>query len=172
MNLRSIEVFLLVFAVFMGCAVQESVVTRPPLFPEGVLNARWGTSVERVKKAIVADGHQAFQDDTNKPSHALYAAGTYLNAPAILSYFFTATSGSLFRIDVTVDDPRLYELAKGQLVQRFEKPTFSHTDTDSWIWDDSSLVILQRDSHHVQVSYWSGPFLRINYRESAVLPPK
>ncbi len=49
------DVSFLFFAFLFACATQERVATYLPPLPEGVLNARWGTPVERVKQAIEAD---------------------------------------------------------------------------------------------------------------------
>ena len=162
-----VSLFLLI--VLAGCAAQEKPITRPPPFPEGVLNARWGTPVEGVKQAIEADGNRHFQDDTNKPPYALYASGTYLNAPATLSYYFTPKSKKLYRVDATFENPKIYESVKEHLVREFKNPAFSQANTDHWSWADNSLVILQKDPSHVQVSYSSGPFLRLNHEEGAGL---
>ncbi len=153
------------FVILVGCAAQQRTVISPPPFPEGVLSARWGTSVEGVKEAVAEEGHRWFQDDTNSPPYAGYAAGTYLNNPAIFSYFFTPKSKRLFRIDVTFNDPRIYDTVRGYLIQKFKSPNFSQTDTDLWTWDDNSLIIFQKDSKIVQISYSTGPFLRLNQQE-------
>lgn len=164
---RSMIVSLLLLVVLAGCAAQEKMIAKPPPFPEGVLSARWGMPVEKVKQAIEADGNRFFQDDTRKPPYALYATGTYSSVPATLSYFFTPKSGKLYRVDVTFGDVKIYETAKGFLVRELNDPTFSQANTDHWSWPDSSLVILQKDSSHVQVSCSSGPFLRLNHEEGA-----
>jgi hypothetical protein len=169
MNLKPAIVSLFLLIVLSGCAAQEKVIVTPPAFPEGVLSARWGMSVERVKQAIEADGNRFFQDDTQKPPFALYATGTYMKAPAALSYFFTPKSGKLYRVDVTFGDTKIYESAKGYLVREFNDPTFSQTNTDHWSWPDTSLIILQKDSSQVQVSCSSGPFLKLNHEEGAGL---
>ena len=77
--------------------------------------------------------------------------------------------GSRIHIDATFDDLKIYESAKKHLVQKFKKPTFSQANTDLWSWEDNSLVILQKDSSHVQISYSSGPFLRVNHQEGVGL---
>jgi hypothetical protein len=151
----------------IGCAAPEKTIVQPVPFPEGVMNARWGTSVEQVKGAIVSDGNRWFQKDTDKPPFVLYASGSYLDAPAALSYFFTPKSGRLFRVDVTFNDVGIYERAKEHLIQRFKIPAYSQAHTNFWSWRDDSLLILQKNSTHVQISYSSGPFLRINHQESA-----
>jgi hypothetical protein len=169
MNTKPAIVSLFLLVVLAGCAAQEMMVAKPPPFPEGVLSARWGMPVERVKQAIEADGNRFFQDDTHKPPFALYATGTYMKAPATLSYFFTPKSGKLYRVDVTFGDTKIYESAKGYLVREFNDPTFSQTNTDHWSWPDTSLIILQKDSSQVQVSCSSGPFLKLNHEEGAGL---
>jgi hypothetical protein len=125
MNVKPAIASFFLLVVLAGCAAQEKVIATPPPFPEGVLSARWGMPVERVKQAIEGDGNRSFQDDTRKPPFALYATGTYMKAPATLSYFFTPKSGKLYRIDVTFGDPRMYESARGYLVREFNEPTFS-----------------------------------------------
>src|SRR3990172_6003538 len=108
MNFKSIIVSLFLCTVLAGCATQEKVVPYRPPLPEGVMNARWGMTVERVKQAIETDGNRYFQDDTNKPPYALYASGTYLNAPTTLSYYFTPKSRKLYRIDATFEELKIY----------------------------------------------------------------
>jgi hypothetical protein len=169
MNFKPALIFLFLLVVLAGCAAQEMMVATPPPFPEGVLSARWGMPVERVKQAIEGDGNRIFQDDTQKLPFGLYATGTYMSAPATLSYFFTPKSGKLYRVDVTFGDIKIYESAKGYLVREFNNPGFSRADTDHWSWPDNSLIILQKDSSHVQVSCSSGPFLKLNHEEGAGL---
>ena len=166
MNPKAILFSVFVF-VLIGCAAQERVITPLPPFPEGVSGARWGASIDAVKESVGADGQRWFQEDTGKPPYAGYASGTYLNAPAIFSYFFTPKSKRLFRVDVTFSDPKIYEAARASLIQRFKTPTFSQTDKDLWTWEDNSLIIFQRDSKTVQISYSTGPFLKLNYQEGA-----
>jgi hypothetical protein len=156
---------LLIFIAYAGCATPSHVVIDPPPLPEGVMSARWGSSVEETKKAIDKDGLEWFQDKTDQPPYALYASGTTLNAPAIFSYVFTPRSKKLYKVTVTLNDPTLYGTAQSQLIQKFGKPTFSQLDVDHWSWKDKSLIILQKDASHVQVSYSSGPFLVLNHEE-------
>ena len=151
---------LLLFLFLLGCAAQQKIVKEPPPLPEGVMNARWGMSVSQTKEAV-----KTFQDDTDKPPFALHAAVTYFDAPAIVSYFFTPKSKKLYRADVTFNDPGVYGSVKEKLVQAFENPTFSQKDTEIWSWKDDSLLILQRDPGRVQISYMSGPLLKLNDEE-------
>jgi len=156
---------LLVFIVYAGCATSSHVTIDPPPLPEGVMSTRWGSPVEEVKKAIDQESIDWFQDKTDQPPYALYASGACLNAPAIFSYFFTPRSKKLYKVTVTLDDPSLYGTARGELIQKFGKPSFSQLDVDHWSWQDKSLVILQRDASHVQISYWSGPFVVLSHEE-------
>ena len=157
-------------ACLFGCAAPvRKAVEQPPPLPEGIMNARWGGSIADVKKAVALDRNRWFQDSTDKPPHALYASGQYFDAPAIFSYFFTPKSKQLYRVDVTFDDLRMYDKGKDRLIQSFKKPSFSQPGADFWSWTDQSLIILQKDSTHTQISYSSGPFLMINHREGQEL---
>ena len=156
---------LLSFIVYAGCATSSYVIIEPPPLPEGVMSARWGSPVEEVKKAIDQDGIEWFQDKTDQPPFALYASGAYLNAPGIFGYFFTPRSKKLYKVTVTLNDLTLYGTAKRELIQKFGEPSFSQLDVDHWSWKDKSLVILQKDPSHVQVSYSSGPFLILSGEE-------
>ena len=158
----------LLFSIVLGCAAPRQVIIEPPAFPEGFMNARWGGMPEDVKGAVEKDGNEVFQDVTHKPRVALYAFGTYLTHPSIFSYYFTPQSKRLYRVDVTFDDPKVYGGVKEKLKGQFKEPTFSHTELDQWSWRDKSLIILQKDSTHVQISYWSGPFLVKQHEEEGL----
>jgi hypothetical protein len=155
----------LIFVVYAGCATTSSITFDPPPLPEGVMSARWGNSVEEIKKAIDQDSIAWFQDKTDQPPYTLYASGTSLGAPAIFSYFFTPRSKRLYKVTLTLNDLSLYDRAQTQLLQKFGKPSFSQPDVDHWSWKDKSLIILQKDGSNVQISYWSGPFLVLNHEE-------
>ncbi len=156
---------LFVLILQAGCATMSYTTIEPPPLPEGVMGARWGNSVEEIKKTIDTEGIEWFQDKTDEPPYALYASGTYLKAPAIFSFFFTPRSKKLYKVTVTLDDLTLYDKVKAQLIQRFGEPSFSQSEVDHWSWKDKSLVILQRDSSQLQMSYLSGPFLIMNHEE-------
>lgn len=156
---------LLSAASLFNCATPNPVKIEPPPLPEGVMSARWGSSVEEIKKTIDTEGVQWFQDKTETPPHALYASGNYMNTPAIFSYFFTPHSRKLYKVTLTFDDPMIYAKARDDLIRKFGPPSFSQPDVDHWSWEDKSLVILQKDPSHVQVSYSSGPFLILNHEE-------
>ena len=158
----------ILFTFFSGCAVPVRVVIEPPAKLDGFMNAKWGASIEEVKKAIEANGNKWFQDRTDEPPYALYASGTYLDYPAIFSYFFTPKSKKLYRVDVTFNDMMVYEKAKSHLIQKFKEPSFSQKDVDHWSWEDKSLIILQRDATSVQISYSNGPLLEMNQREGGM----
>jgi hypothetical protein len=125
--------------------------------------------VEEVKRAIAIDGNKWFQDRTEGPSHELYAFGTYLDHPAIFSCFFTPMSKKLYRVDVTFSDLKVYEKAKNVLIQKFKEPSQSQADVDHWSWNNKSLIILQKNTTDVQISYSSGPFLIQNQEEEGLL---
>ena len=156
--------FLLLF--LWGCAAPVRTIVEPPPFPEGFMSARWGMSVDEVKKAIARDGHAWYQDQLEAPPYASYAHGCYLDAPALFSYFFTPKSKRLYHVDMTFDDVRTHGKVRYHLVERFGQPTYSRSDGDHWSWQDKSVVIFQFDSTHVQVGYFSGPLAVANYEEA------
>ena len=151
---------LLMFAVLLGCAAQEKVVKEPPAFPEGVADTKWGMQVKEVKEAV-----ETYQDDTEKSPFALYASRKEFDLPAIVSYFFTPKSKKLYRIDVTFNDPGVYGAVRGKLAQMFMDPTFTQPDSEVFLWNDSSVLILQKNANSVQVSFMSGPLLKLNNEE-------
>jgi hypothetical protein len=167
--MKTIFLFFSVFIFLIGCAVPVRVAIEPPGRLEGFMGAKWGASVEEVKRAIEMDKNKWFQDRTGESSHALYAFGVYLVHPAIFSYFFTPKSKKLYRVDVTFSDLKGYEEAKNDLIQRFKKPTFSQKDVDHWSWEDKSLIILQRDAINAQLSFSDGPLLELNQKEGGLL---
>ena len=122
-----------------GCAGPVRTIVEPPPFPEGFLSARWGTSVDEVKKAIAKDGNEWYQDRLETSPHASYASGRYLDTPALFSYFFTPKSKNLYRVDVTFDDVRIHGKARNHLLERFRQPSYSRPDGDHWSWRDKSL---------------------------------
>ena len=161
MNLKSAwTLLLLMFVVLLGCAAQEKVVKEPPAFPEGVAATQWGMQVREVKGAV-----ETFQDDTEKSPYALYASRKQFDLPATVSYFFTPKSKKLYRADVTFNDPGVYGAVRGQLTQTFGNPTVVQRDAEVFMWKDSSMLILQKNPGSVQVSFMSGPLLKLNNEE-------
>ena len=162
MNFKSVLaiVLLLMFTVLLGCAAQQRPVTEPAAFPEGTADAKWGMRVKEVKEAV-----ETFQDDTGRPPFALYASRKHFDLPAIVSYFFTPKSMKLYRTDVTFNDPGVYGAVRGKLAQIFKDPIFSQPDREVFLWKDSSVLILQKDPNSVQVSFSSGPLLKLNNEE-------
>ena len=164
MNFKSVLAILLwvIFAVPLGCAAQQKpvTVTEPPPFPEGVADAKWGMQVKEVKEAV-----ETFQDDTGKAPFALYASRKHFDLPAIVSYFFTPKSKKLYRIEVTFNDPGVYGVVKGKLAQLLKDSAFTRPDREVRLWKDSSVLILQKNPDSVEVSFSSGPLLKLNYEE-------
>jgi len=161
--------FTLLLAILSGCPAPVWVSKEPAVPLDPFMSSKWGDSVDEVKRAIVIDGNKWFQDRTEEPSHALYAFGTYLDHPAIFSYFFTRKSKKLYRIDVTFSDLKVYEKAKNVLIQKFKEPSHSQPDVDHWSWNNKSLIILQKNTTDVQISYSSGPFLIQNQEEEGLV---
>ena len=162
---KMIFMFFSVSTLLVSCAVPVRVAIEPPVRLEGFLNAKWGAPIEETQKAIEMDGNKWFQDHTGTPPYTLYAHGTSLGYPSLFSYFFTPVSKKLYRADVTFSDLKIYEKAKEHLIQKFKNPSFSQKDVDHWSWNDKSLLILQKDSTHVQISYSNGPLLELNQKE-------
>jgi hypothetical protein len=163
MNFKSVLaiVLLLMSTVLLGCAAQEKQLLKEPLaFPDGVADAKWGMQVNEVKGPV-----EAFQDDTEKSPFALYASRKYFDLPAIVSYFFTPKSKKLYRIDVTFNDPGVYGAVRGKLAQMFKEPTHTQPDSEVFFWKDNSVLILQKNPNSVQVSFMSGPLLKLNNEE-------
>ncbi len=136
--------------------------------PKGFLHAFWGMSVEAVKEGIRKDGHLCFQDGTDKPPYALHASGDQWGYSAIFSYFFTPLTKRLYRVDVTFGDLRAYEKAREQFLEASKGPAYIQDGVEHWSWGDRSLVILQKDSTSVQVSFSSGPWLVLNQEENPI----
>ena len=163
MNFKSVLaiVLLLMFAVLLGCAAtQQKPLTEPPAFPEGVADAKWGMQVKEVKEAV-----ETFQDDTGKPPFALYASRKNFDLPAIVSYFFTPKSKKLYRTDMTFNEPGVYGAVREKLAQMLVDPTISQPDRELYLWKDNSMLILQKNPSSVQVSFSSGPLLKLNNEE-------
>ena len=167
--IKMIFIFSLTIILLSGCPAPVWVSKEPPVPLDPFLSSKWGDSAEEVKRAIAIDGNKWFQDNTDKPPYMLYAYGNYMDYPTIFSYFFTPTSKKLYRVDVTFSDLRIYEKAKNVLVQKFKKPSYSQTDVDHWSWDNKSLIILQKNTTHVQISYSSGPLLIQNQKEGGLI---
>jgi len=155
----------LLITLLLGCWTKVYFSIEPPPFPDTFMSAKWGASAEEAKQAIHKDGNKWFKESTDKPPYAIYASGDYLDEPAIFSYFFTPKSKRLYRVDVTFSNLRVYEKGRNDLIQKFKKPSFSQKDVDHWSWNDKSLIILQEDSTHVQISYSNGPLLVLNQKE-------
>jgi len=158
-------IFLFLLVLLTGCAAPPRGPIEPPAFPDAWMNSKWGDSIEEVKRAIEKDGSRMFEDATEKPPYAIYASGTFLEQPAILSYFFTPKSKKFYRVDVTYHNPGVYASVRGEMIQRFKSPTYSKKDVDHWSWKDDSLVIVQKADSLVQVSYSSGAFSKLNHQE-------
>mgnify|MGYP001115728022 CR=1 FL=1 len=163
--IKLILIFSFLIILLSGCPTPVWISKQPPVPLDPFLSSKWGDSVEEVKKAIERDGNRWFKDNTDQSPYSLYASGRYLENPALFSYFFTPKSKRLYRVDVTFSDLRVYEKAKGTLIQKFKMPSYSQPDIDHWSWDDKSLLILQKDPTHVQIDYASGPFLIVNHKE-------
>lgn len=156
---------LLLFGLW-ACAELVPVKTEPPAFPGGFLGAAWGSSVEEADKAMTRDGFQKFEDRFEQGAYVVYASGTYLGSPAIFSYFFTPKTRRLFKVDATLREPKVYDQAKAELTGKFGPPTFAGQDVTHWsAWSNMSLIIVQRDSTNVQISYGSGPWMTERLKE-------
>ena len=167
--IKIIFISFILFTFFSGCAAPVRVVIEPPGKMDGFMNLKWGASIEEGKRAIEMDRNKWFQDRTSDPPYALYASGTYLDHPAIFSYFFTPKTKKLCRVDVTFSDLKVYDKARDHLIQKFKGPSFSQKDVDHWSWEDKSLAIIQRNTSNVQISYSSGPLLELNQIEGGLL---
>jgi len=159
------SIFLFLIVLLAGCAAPPRGPVEPPAFPDAWLNSRWGDSIPEAKNAIEKDGNRIFEEATERPPYAVYATGSFLEQPAILSYFFTPKSKKLYRVDVTYRDPGVYSKVREAMIQRFKSPTYSKKDVDHWSWKDDSLVIVQKTDSLVQVSYSSGDLSRLNHQE-------
>lgn len=157
-------VCLIIFGGLFGCVTLPPVVEKMPPF-NGFMGARWGISVEDAKKVIETEGKKVFEDRTNRPPYALYASGVYLNSPSVFSYFFTPKSKKLYRMDMTFKDLTIYQKAKEDLIGKFGNPSYSQPEIDHWSWTDKSLVIFQRESDCIQISYSGGEMLKLNHQE-------
>ncbi len=167
--IKMIFISFILFTFISGCAAPVRVVIEPPVKMDGFMTAKWGATIEEAKKAIEADRNRWFQDRSSDPPYALYASGTFLDYPAIFSYFFTPKTKKLCRVDVTFSDLKVYDKAKSHLIQKFKNPSFSQKDVDHWSWEDKSLVILQRNTSNVQISYSGGSLLELNQMEGGLL---
>ena len=164
--MRWLGVSSILVVLLWACAAPVRVVPEPPPFPGGFLGARWGATVEEVKGAIAREGYQWFEDRFDREPYAMYASGSYLGSPAIVSYFFTPKTKQLYRVDATWRDLSVYDRAKAELTGKFKEPSYSSKDLTHWaIWSERNLVILQKDNSDVQMSYASGPFLVQNRKE-------
>ncbi len=162
MNFKSVRAIflLLILVVLLGCAAQDKVVREPSAFPESVADARWGMQVKEVKEAV-----ETFQDDTEKSPSALYASRKLFGLPATVSYFFTPKSKKLYRIDVTFNDPGVYGDVRGKLEQTYRYPVSTRPDDEVFLWKDDSVLLVQKNPGSVQVSFMSGPLLKLNSEE-------
>ena len=160
----------LLSAVLLSCVAQPVVKpVMPPVpegaAPEGLLRARWGMTVEETMKATLEGGNPWFLNSTDRAPFTLYASGTYMDAPALFTYFFTPKTKKLYRVDVTLKDPAIYERVRADLTGRFKTPTFSGLGVNHWDWDDRSVVILQKNADTVQLGYSGGAMLILNQQE-------
>ena len=163
--IRGILAIVLLAILVLGCQAQIRLPAKVASFPDGFMSAKWGASVEEVKQAVESDGNRWFEDRTDKSPYAMYASGNYLDTPVIISYFFTPKSKRFFRASATFNDVRVYEKVKEDLLRKFNKPTFSQRDVDHWSCENQSLVILQRNTTHVQFSLLDGTFAALNQKE-------
>ena len=79
---------LLIFIVYAGCATPSHVVIDPPPLPERVMSARWGSSVEEVKKAIDQDGLRMVPGQNGSASVRALRLGHLPECPCHLQLFF------------------------------------------------------------------------------------
>ena len=155
---------LVILSGLPGCASLPSKVEKAPPF-NSFFGTRWGISIEEAKKVMESEGKKLFLDEAGKSPYALYASGTYLNSPAIFSYFFTPKSKRLYRVDVTLKDLSLYQKSKQDLIEKLGPPSYSQPGVDHWSYADRSLVIFQKESDSIQISYSGGEMLMRNYQE-------
>lgn len=155
---------LVILAGLLSCASLPPQVEKAPPF-NGFFGARWGISIEEAKKVMESEGKKLFSDETGKSPYALYASGTYLNSPAIFSYFFALKSKRLYRVDVTLKDLSLYQKSKQDLIEKLGPPSYSQPGVDHWSYTDRSLVIFQKEPDSIQISYSGGEMLLQNYQE-------
>jgi len=158
----------LLFVCFFSCATLPPEGEKLPPFA-GFDGAKWGTSVEGVKKVAQAEGKAVFRDRTDTFPYALYASGTYLNAPVIFSYFFTPKSKKLYRVDLTWRDLAVHGRAWKDLTGKFGQPSYTQPNVDHWSWTDKTLVLLQKESDCIQIAYWGGELSQLNHREGNAL---
>jgi hypothetical protein len=130
------------------------------------MGAKWEISVEEAKNVMETEGKKVFEDRTARSPYALYASGTYLNSPAIFSYFFTPKSKKLYRVDITLKDLTIYPKAKEDLLAKLGTPSYSQPGIDHWTWSDKSLVIFQREPDVIQISYIGGEISTLNHQET------
>ena len=157
-------IYLVILVGLLGCASLPPAVEKAPPF-NGFMGARWGITIEEAKKVMDPEGKKLFLDGTDRSPYALYASGSYLDSPAIFSYFFTPRSKKLYRIDVTLKDLRLYEKGKNDLIEKLGPPFYSQPGVDHWSYSDKSLVILQKEPDYFQISYSGGEMLKLNHQE-------
>ena len=158
---------LIVLAGLWSCATPPVAERLPPF--KAFLGSSWGISADDAKRVIESEGKKVFEEKLNEPPYALYASGTYLNSPAIFSYFFTPRSKKLYRVDLTFKDLNAYQRVKTNLLNEFKSPDYSLPGVDHWSWTDMSMVVLQQEPDSFQVSYSGGEMLKLNDQEGAVL---
>jgi hypothetical protein len=154
----------ILFLSFFSCATSPLKVEKLPPF-QGFSGTRWGASIEEAKRAAEGEGKKVFEDRTDRPPYAFYAAGPYLNSPAIFSYCFTPKSKKLYRVDLTFGDLTVYKKIFEDLAGKFGPPSYSQPSVDHWSWTDKTLVILQREPDCTQVAYSDGEGSELNHRE-------
>lgn len=140
---------------------------RPEKLPpfHGFDTVTWGTSLEEARKKVTAEGKEVFEEWMDRPPFAFYATGTYLNSPARFTYFFTPKSKKLYRVDVTLDDPKVHQSVFQDFTAKFGPPSHSQGNVDHWSWTDKTVVILQLAADSVQIAYSDGTHALMNHRE-------
>jgi hypothetical protein len=157
--------FILLFILIVGCQPQVRLPPKMASLPETFMDAKWGASVGEVKLAAEKGQNRWFEDRTDKFPFVMYATGTYLDTPVVISYFFTPKSKRLFRATVTFDNLTVYEKVKDDLMQKFNKPTYSQKDLNHWAFENQDMVILQKDTTNVQFCFLNGEFAALNVNE-------
>jgi len=140
---------------------------RPEKLPpfHGFDGVTWGTPLEEAKKKVKAEGKVVFEERTSRPPFAFYATGTYVDSPALFTYFFTPKSKKLYRVDVTLNDPMVHKSISEDFTKKFGPPAHSQGNVDHWSWTDKTVVILQIDPEAVQIAYSDGAYALLNHQE-------
>jgi hypothetical protein len=147
----------------LSCATPPVAERVPPF--KAFMGTSWGISPEDAKRVIESEGRKVFEERLNEPPYALYASGTYLNSPAIFTYFFTPKSKKLYRVDLTFKDLNAYQRVKTHLMNELQAADYSLPKIDYWSWSDMSMVILQQEPDSFQLSYSGGEIAKLNHEE-------